>query len=67
MTGKTIAFRLTVSTIVIVALGIMILPSAFKYFVSIDQARADRAAASQIIESPIPQLSRVRLLVSTMK
>jgi hypothetical protein len=67
MTGKTIIFKFAVATTLVIALGIMISPSAVRYFLSIDQARADRSAGSQIAESPNPQLSRVRLLVSTMK
>jgi hypothetical protein len=67
MTDKTIAFKFAISTTLVIALGIMILPSAVKYFVSINHARADRAVASQITGLPNPQLSRVRLLVSTMK
>jgi hypothetical protein len=68
MTDKTFAFKFVVPAIVVVALGIMVSPSAVKYFAPIDQANADHAAASpQKAGLTGPQFSRVRLLVSTMK
>jgi hypothetical protein len=67
MTDKTFIFKFVVATTIAIALGIMISPSVVKYFLSTDQARAKRSVASQIAELPNPQLSRVRLLVSTMR
>lgn len=68
MTDKTTAFKFVIVTTVVIALGILISPSALRYFVPIGQAQANHVAgASQIDELPSPQLSRVRLLVSNMK
>ena len=67
MTGKATVLKFVVATTIAVALGMMISPGAVEYFFSHDQARANRSAASQTAELPNPQLSRVRLLVSTMK
>jgi hypothetical protein len=68
MTDKRTAFKFVIVTTVVVALGILISPSALRYFVPIDQAQAIHSVgSSQIDELPSPQLSRVRLLVSNMK
>jgi hypothetical protein len=68
MTHKAIALKFVVSTAAIV-LGIMISIGAVKYFVPIDQAQANHSVAGsrEIAELPNPHLSRVRLLLSSMK
>jgi hypothetical protein len=63
MTDKTFIFKFVVATTVAITLGI----SVVKYFFFPDQVRTNRSIASQTAELPNPQLSRVRLLVSTMK
>jgi hypothetical protein len=52
-----------------IALGITISFSAVKYLVPVDQAEASHSIADSrgIVEVPNPQLSRVRLLLSSMK
>ena len=67
MTHKVLVFKLLVLTVVAIALAIMISPRTVRHFVPSDQARVNRSAASQIADLPNLQLSRVRLLVSTMR
>ena len=58
-----------VPTAVAIALGIMISIGAVKYFVPIDQSQANHSVAGsrEIAELSNPHLSRVRLLLSSMK
>ena len=75
MTHKAISLKFVVPTVLAVALGIMISIGAVhltgKYPVPIDQAEARHSVAGSpgIAELPNPdgRLSRVRLLLSSMK
>jgi hypothetical protein len=75
MTDKAITFKSVFPTTLAIALGIMILMGTVhltgKYAVPIDQAQANHAAVGsrEIAALPNPdlQLSRVRLLLSSMK
>jgi hypothetical protein len=69
VTHKAITLQFVVPTAVAIALGIMISIGAVKYFVPIDQAQANHSVAGsrEIAELPNPHLSRVRLLLSSMK
>jgi hypothetical protein len=70
--GQSEDFAMThkiIWTTVAVALGIITWSSTAKRSSSIDQARAKQAVATrpEITDLPIPQLSRVHLLVSRVK
>jgi hypothetical protein len=67
MTHKAITLKFVVPAVFAVVLGISI--GAVKYLVSVDQAGANRSVAGnrEMAELPNLQLSRVRLLVSSMK
>jgi hypothetical protein len=69
MTHKAITLKFVVPTVL--ALGIMISIGAIHYAVPIDQAEANHSVASSRGIAALPnsdvQLSRVRLLLSSMK
>ena len=68
MTDRAITLKFVVPTAVAISLGIMTSIGAVKYFVPIDQAKANHSVAGrEIAELPNPQLSRVPLLLSSMK
>lgn len=75
MTHKALSLKFVIPTVLAIALAIVISIDAVhftdKHAVAIDQADADHAVAgsSEIAAQPKPdfQLSRVRLLLSTMK
>jgi hypothetical protein len=67
MTNKAITLKFVVPAVLAVALVISI--GAVRYVVPIDQAQANHAVAGshEIAGLPNPHLSRVRLLVSSVK
>jgi hypothetical protein len=67
VTHKAIILKFVVPTVLAIALGISI--GAVKYLVPIGQAKAVRSVADsrEIAELRNPRLSRVRLLISSMK
>jgi hypothetical protein len=67
MTHKAITLKFVVPAVLAIALVISI--GAVRYAVPIDQAQANHAVAGsrEIAELPNPHLSRVRLLVSSVK
>ena len=64
-----IDLKSVVPTTVAIVLGLLLSNSAFKYLASIDQVIANQSVAgsSEVAELPTRQLSRVRLLVSSLK
>ena len=66
---RGVTSKFVVPTVFAIALGITISFSAVKYLVPVDQAEASHSIADSrgIVEVPNPQLSRVRLLLSSMK
>jgi hypothetical protein len=66
MTHKAITLKFVVPAVFAIALGIF---GAVKYLVSVDHAGASYSVAGsrEIAELPNLRLSRVRLLVSSMK
>jgi hypothetical protein len=72
MTHKAITLKFVVPAVLAIALGISALEissGAVKYRVPIDRAQANQSVAGsrEIAELPNPQLSRVRLLLSSVK
>jgi hypothetical protein len=69
MTHKAITLKFVVPTVLATALAIVVSVGAVKYLVPIDQAEANHSVASsrEIAELPNTHLSRVRLLLSSMK
>jgi hypothetical protein len=69
MTHKAITLKFVVPTVLAAALAIVVSVGAVKYLVPIDQAEANHSVASsrEIAELPNTHLSRVRLLLSSMK
>ena len=67
MTDKAITLKFVVPTALAIALGISI--GAVKYLIPIGQAEAIHSVADsrEIAELRNPRLSRVRLLISSMK
>jgi hypothetical protein len=66
---KEVTSKFVVPTVLAIALGITISFGAVKYLVPVDQVDASHSVADSrgIAEVPNPQLSRVRLLLSSMK
>jgi hypothetical protein len=66
---KGVTSKFVVPTVFAIALGITISFGAVKYLVPADQAEANHSVDDSrgIAEVPNPQLSRVRLLLSSMK
>jgi hypothetical protein len=66
---KGVTSKFVVPTVFAIALGITISFGAVKYLIPADQAEANHSVADSrgIAEVPNPQLSRVRLLLSSMK
>jgi hypothetical protein len=71
MTHKAITLKFVVSTVLAIALAIVVSIGAVKYLVPIDQAEANHSVAGsrEIAEVPNPdvRISRVGLLLSGMK
>jgi hypothetical protein len=69
MTHKAITLKFVVPTVLATALAIVVSVGAVKYLVPIDRAEANHSVASsrEIAELPNTHLSRVRLLLSSMK
>ena len=69
MIHKAITLKFVVPTVLATALAIVVSVGAVKYLVPIDQAEANHSVASsrEIAELPNTHLSRVRLLLSSMK
>jgi hypothetical protein len=66
MTDKKIGFRSVAMATFGIALGLAAWSGAARYFASNDQARVKPFVGGASSELPMPQLSRVRLLVSNL-
>jgi hypothetical protein len=69
MTHKAITLKFVVPTVLAIGLAIVVSIGPVKYLVPIDHAEANHSVAGsrEIAELPNPHLSRVRMLLSSMK